>query len=320
MSRSNSRDGACPLASFLAFIFRRLAISSVTGTANNRSQATFKFVFIHNLASGSFDGLGRGGVEYAPYFEWGGLNTDGTPGFAVHRPGWAIPIQDLLLSNGVQMVFHGHDHLYVCQEYDANRDKQPDLIYQELPQPSSTTYNNTNSAADYGYTNGVILGNAGHLRVRVTPTQATFEYVRAFLPEDEGPGRTNGMISHAYSILSDWWRALYFGGDGSTTNAQSCATCDADGDHANNWQEYIANTIPTDPDSLFRITAISMVLCGGRVLVKRDRENLSASAINKSADRCLREHRGIRYQSCSPINRYTNIPGNMPVFYRVAVE
>ena len=28
--------------------------------------------------------------------------------------------------------------------------------------------------------------------------------------------------------IPDWWRQFYFGGDGTTTNDQSCATCDAD--------------------------------------------------------------------------------------------
>ena len=45
-----------------------------------KSKATFKFVFMHHIVGGSFDNLARGGVEFAPYFEWGGKNTDDTPG------------------------------------------------------------------------------------------------------------------------------------------------------------------------------------------------------------------------------------------------
>ena len=104
------------------------------------STAPFKFVFTHHLVGGSFDGLGRGGVEFAPYFEWGGSNTNGTPGFAAHRPGWSRPIQSLLLANGVSAVFHGHDHLYVKQDLDADGDGVADLVYQEVPQPSRTNY------------------------------------------------------------------------------------------------------------------------------------------------------------------------------------
>jgi phosphodiesterase/alkaline phosphatase D-like protein len=166
----------------------------------SQSTAQFKFVFIHHLVGGSFDGKARGGVEFAPYFEWGGHNTDGTWGFAANRPGWSMPIQDLLLANGVNAVFHGHDHLYVKQDLDANSDGLPELIYQEVPQPSRSNYNNTNDAAVYGYANGVILGCSGHLRVTVTPTNATVAYVRAFLPEHEGNGKTNRMVSHTYTI------------------------------------------------------------------------------------------------------------------------
>ena len=83
----------------------------------------------------------------ARYGEWGGFNTNDTWGFDTRRPGWAMPIQSLLLSNGVNAVFHGHDHLFVKQELDANGDGVTDLIYQECPQPSATNYSNTGTAA-----------------------------------------------------------------------------------------------------------------------------------------------------------------------------
>lgn len=164
------------------------------------STASFKFVFIHHLVGGSPDGQARGGTAYAPYFEWGGYNTNGIWGFTANRPGWAMPIQALLLSNNVAAVFHGHDHLFVKEDLDANGDGVPDLIYQECPQPSATNYNSTGTAPGFGYTNGVLQGSSGHLRVSMTPAQATVEYVRAYLPADEGPGKTNRMVSYSYVI------------------------------------------------------------------------------------------------------------------------
>ena len=56
--------------------------------------------------------------------------------------------------------------------------------------------------------------------------------------------------------IPDWWRARYFGGDGTTTNNQSCATCDADGDGGTNWQEFQAGTSPTESASALRIVSI----------------------------------------------------------------
>jgi hypothetical protein len=82
------------------------------------STATFKFIFIHHLIGGSTvsgAGYGRGGASVAGYFEWGGKNADGSSGFSDKRPveeGWSAPIHQLLVENGVTIVFHGHDHLF----------------------------------------------------------------------------------------------------------------------------------------------------------------------------------------------------------------
>ncbi len=57
--------------------------------------------------------------------------------------------------------------------------------------------------------------------------------------------------------IPDWWRALYFGGDGTTTNSQSCATADPDGDGMSNYAEYLAGTVPTSSASALRITGIA---------------------------------------------------------------
>jgi phosphodiesterase/alkaline phosphatase D-like protein len=165
------------------------------------SRASFKFVFAHHLVGGSPDMLARGGLTYAPYFEWGGLNTNGTWGFDAHRTNWPMPIQSLLLSNGVNAFFHGHDHLFVKEDLDVNGDGTADLVYQECPQPSRTNYNNTGAAAGYGYTNYAALqGSSGYLRVQVTPTNATVDYVRVVLPEHEGPGKTNRMVTYSYAF------------------------------------------------------------------------------------------------------------------------
>lgn len=166
-----------------------------------RSRATFKFVFLHHLVGGSHDAIGRGGLEVAPYYEWGGLNLDGSAGFAARRPGWPMPIQDLLLSHGVTIVFHGHDHAYVKQDLDANGDGKTDLIYQEVPQPSRSNQN-TNSAVLYGYRSGVIFPSSGHLRVRVSPEEVNVDYVRAVVGTDTRAGVANGAVQHHYTVAA----------------------------------------------------------------------------------------------------------------------
>ena len=155
------------------------------------SDAPFKFVFSHQLIGGAPEG--RGGVEFADLYEWGGNNQDGTYGFTTNRPGWDKPIKELLKEHKVSIFFHGHDHFYGKQEKDC-------LIYQECPQPSLPNFQNANMATDYGYKEGVILPNAGHLRIQVNPEQVKVEYVRAYLPKSETSTRKNKDISATYFV------------------------------------------------------------------------------------------------------------------------
>jgi len=140
-------------------------------TTLSGSHARYKFIFIHHLVGG-LDKDSRGGIEASVFYEWGGDNFDHTPGFHAHRTGWSMPIHDLLVANHVSAVFHGHDHLYVRQQRDG-------IIYQEVPQPSSSREDAPNSAADYGYTSGKLLGNPGHLRISISPDSAIVEYVKS---------------------------------------------------------------------------------------------------------------------------------------------
>ena len=101
-------------------------------TTLHNSSAPFKFVFIHHLV-GALDTQGRGGIEAAPFYEWGGSNDDGTPGFDIHRAGWGKPIHQIMVDNHVTALFHGHDHVYVKQQLDG-------IVYQEVPQPSAPNF------------------------------------------------------------------------------------------------------------------------------------------------------------------------------------
>ena len=151
------------------------------------SHAKWKFVFIHQLISGT-DKNGRGGVEVAPFYEWGGNNPDGSYGFDEYRPGWGVPIHPLLVENHVTAVFHGHDHVFVKQELEG-------IIYQECPQPSSDRPDNSNIAAEYGYVNGDVVAGSGHLRVTVTPELVAVDFVRASLNAQQ-----NAQTVYSYAI------------------------------------------------------------------------------------------------------------------------
>ncbi len=162
------------------------------------SRATFKFVFCHNLVGGwNKNGTGpmRGGVEAAKYLEWGGYNLDDTWGFDKARPGWAMPIHKLLAANNVTIFFHGHDHVYAKQDLDG-------IVYHEIPQPSARNTELGNRAASYGYTQGKLLGGTGHLRMRVSPSEVTVDYVQTWTPQNETGSRKNGLVADSYTIAA----------------------------------------------------------------------------------------------------------------------
>lgn len=156
------------------------------------SKAKFTFVFTHHLVGGATP-EGRGGVEASHFFEWGGAELDGRDTFAEKRPGWAAPIHELLAKHGGAVVFHGHDHLYVRCERDG-------VIYQLVPQPGHSRYDNIRSAEEYGYKSGVIVGASGILRVEVSAEKAVVDYVRAYPVEAENAERKTGSISHSYRV------------------------------------------------------------------------------------------------------------------------
>ena len=157
------------------------------------SRTKFTFIFTHNLVGGETR-EGRGGSEAAAYFEWGGRDLDGRDSFAKNRPDWAAPIHQLLMErHGGVVVFHGHDHLYAQQEKDG-------VIYQLVPQPGHSRFDNIRSAEEYGYKSGVIQGASGMLRISVSPEKSLVEYVRAYPDSAEDESRHTGVVTHRYTV------------------------------------------------------------------------------------------------------------------------
>lgn len=149
------------------------------------SKAKFKFVFSHHVM-----GTGRGGVEVAPYYEWGGKDRNGQNRFAEMRPGWAVPIHQLFVKTGVSAFFQGHDHIFCKQELDG-------VIYQTVPCPADSTYALMN---DDAYQTGTKLPGSGLVRVTVSGTEAKVDYVRSWLTEDEKDGHKQGEVAFSYIL------------------------------------------------------------------------------------------------------------------------
>ena len=159
------------------------------------SNAKYKFIFSHQMVGGIPDnnvsggaGYVRGGAEAAGYFEWGGLNANGTEGFSTHRAEvdfGTTPIHQLFVETGVSAYFHGHDHQFVYETRDG-------VVYQEVPSPTMTGsgFPGIYTEGNFGdYQTIEILPNAGYLQVTVDPDLATVKYVSS-----------GGSINYTYTI------------------------------------------------------------------------------------------------------------------------
>jgi hypothetical protein len=151
------------------------------------STSKYKMVFAHHIR-----GQGRGGVTNAKYYEWGGYDEDGiTYSFTAMRPGWEKPIHKLFTENGVNIFFHGHDHVFSHEVLDG-------VTYQSVPMPSDSTYQIGILANGAAYTTDVV-GGTGHLKVTVSPGGIKLDFVQAYLP-DNTTGKTNRNVAFTYTI------------------------------------------------------------------------------------------------------------------------
>ena len=150
-----------------------------------QSKAKYKFVFAHHVM-----GTGRGGIELAKLWEWGGESQNGQFEFVTQRPSWTTPIHQLMVANKVSIFFQGHDHIWVRQKLDG-------VTYQTLSQPADPNYSLWNSDA---YLTGDKFPNTGYTRVSVSPSQVKVEYVRTYLQKDEGPGKVHGEVAFTYTL------------------------------------------------------------------------------------------------------------------------
>ena len=157
-------------------------------TTLENSNAKYKFLFSHNMVGGcshsesgsNYPGYVRGGAECAAFFEWGGYST-GTNSydFDTKRPGWGVPIEQLLIANHTSAYFHGHDHQFAYETRDG-------IVYQEVPPAGTmsafagcyTAGTHTDPAGSYNTVN-VQNSSQSHLKLTVTPSQTTVNLMNA---------------------------------------------------------------------------------------------------------------------------------------------
>jgi hypothetical protein len=93
------------------------------------------------------------------------------------------------VANGVNILFHGHDHFFSKEELDG-------IVYLEAPKPDDNT-----NATDYrqdggGYPTGDNLDSCGRIRVEVSADEVNVDYVRSYLP---GTGN-DGEVAYSFSL------------------------------------------------------------------------------------------------------------------------
>ncbi len=148
--------------------------AAVHDALNGRGQVcTWRVLAGHQLLAsynaGGNPHYGRGGAEIAGLTEWGDA-----AGWAQWR-GWPYgPLTQICADTGVDLMLHGHDHLFAYQEAGG-------LRYLECPTPSDVGYR-CEYQVQGGYQSGVILPNSGYLWVQVDATSLTIDYQRVYLP------------------------------------------------------------------------------------------------------------------------------------------
>ena len=136
---------------------------------------------------------GRGGSGIVQ--RMGRQESDGTDGFKEHRPGWDMPVHQLLVRNHLAAVFKAHDNFFARQELEG-------IVYQMIPQPSFAGNDRIRELETYGYKQGIFIGNSGHVRVTISPEKVRVEYVRSYLPKNAIQAHPNGEISSSYEIIA----------------------------------------------------------------------------------------------------------------------
>ena len=132
-----------------------------------------------------------GGIIPAQLNEWGGYEQNGHYDFPTQRPGWPMPIQQLFVNYGVNILFQGHDHLFAHEVLDS-------VTYQEVPMMADSTYDKGGVNTD-AYTADT-FENTGYVRVRVSASCIHVEYVKNYLPKDTLSG-----VNHNKEVVFDYY-------------------------------------------------------------------------------------------------------------------
>ena len=150
---------------------------------------------------------------------------------------------------------------FSCVLAPARATNMVGAVYTVIATVTSNGVARSGALVVFNVTAGPNVGQGGTATTSASG-QASFSYTGNTAPGiDTLRASSLGAIDTATNVwiapdsvgdgIADWWRVQYFGGNGTTTNSQSCATCDADGTGQNNLFKYVAGLNPTNPASVF---------------------------------------------------------------------
>ena len=271
------------------------------------------------------------------------FHTDGLDDYPAERNAfWSS-----LAGAGARVYLCGHDHFFNVARLDNGDGNAGNDLYQFIVgtggstncPPAAYNYNGTNApyspvnvanlTETYGYllveisgtgTNDLGVTLAFKQRTCDTNTAITSYVAATNVLAYTAPDRYLDSVGDG---IPDWWRAQHFGGDGRTTNEDSCATCDPDQDHFPNSSEHGAGTLPMDPDSCLGIDDVhwldssNIVVAWQSVLGKSYRLQRSTNLLGDAFTATV----ATDIDAASLLTTFTDAP---PVadhlFYRISVE
>ena len=132
-------------------------------------------------------------------------------------------------------------------QLDFYADAPPMTSAEAMTYLGSTTVTGAGAAAGFTANLGARLPVGRSVTATVTDPAGNTSQLSA--------GIAATMTSSVNDGIPDAWRALYFGGNGTTTNSESASSADPDQDGSDNYAEFLAGTNPTNAADALKVTA-----------------------------------------------------------------
>jgi len=144
-------------------------------------------------------------------------------------------------------------------QLDFYSDLTPAVSAESMTYLGSRSFTGTGASSGFTASFGALVPSGRAITASATDPSGNTSALSA--------GRAVTLTSTPNDGIPDAWRALYFGAPGTSTNSSSYAAGDPDHDGLSNLQEFLAGTNPTNPVSVFKLTAQNPVSTANAVSI-----------------------------------------------------